>query len=73
MDADPDSKLVADNIGMDVEDDTRSGLVVGGMIAEDDTLCVLHPPRPDRPSATYLHERKQARSRAVGAQGLRHP
>jgi hypothetical protein len=25
MDADPDSKLTVDNIGMDVEDDARSG------------------------------------------------
>jgi hypothetical protein len=38
MDADPDPKLAADNMGMDVEGDRD-----GGMIADDDTLCVMHP------------------------------
>ena len=37
MDADPDPKLAADNMGMDVEGDRD-----GGMIADDDTLCVMH-------------------------------
>jgi len=34
------------NIGMDVEVDARSGPVVGGMIVDDNTPCVLHPPNP---------------------------
>src|SRR5216683_8446818 len=47
MDADPDSELAADNIGMDVEDDAGSGPALGGMIIDEDTPCVLHPnPHP---------------------------
>jgi hypothetical protein len=36
-DADADSKLAADNIGMDVEDDARTGPAGGGMIVDDNT------------------------------------
>jgi hypothetical protein len=43
MDADTDSEPGADKIGMDVEDDTGSGLAVGGTIVDDDIACVLHP------------------------------
>ena len=43
MDADTDSEPAADNIGMDIEDDTGSGLAVRGMIVDDDIACVLHP------------------------------
>jgi hypothetical protein len=45
MDAEPDSELAADAMGMDVEDDAE-----GGMIVDDDgaannigTVCVFHP------------------------------
>ena len=46
MDADADLEPTAGNIGMDVEVDARSGPVVGGMIVDDNTPCVLHPPNP---------------------------
>ena len=42
MDADPDSEPAANNIGMDVEDDARSGPGVRRMKVDDDTRCVLH-------------------------------
>jgi hypothetical protein len=43
MDADANSEPPADNIGVEIKDNTRSGLALGGMIVDDDTRCVLHP------------------------------
>jgi hypothetical protein len=52
IDAEPDSGLAADAMGMDVEDDAEgaAGTADGGMIVDDDgaannigTLCVSHP------------------------------
>lgn len=45
MDAEPDSELAADAMGMDVEDDAAA-TGEGGMIVDDDdigVLCVSHP------------------------------
>jgi nuclear GTP-binding protein len=43
MDADTDSEPAAENIGMDIEDDARSGPAVRWMIVDDDSRCVLLP------------------------------
>jgi hypothetical protein len=43
MDADTGSEPAADNMGMVIEDDARSGPAVRWMIVDDDTWCVLHP------------------------------
>jgi hypothetical protein len=55
IDAEPDSELAADAMGMDVEDDAEGATSTadGGMIVDDDdavnnigTLCVFHPTYP---------------------------
>ncbi len=55
MDAEPDSELAADTMGMDVEGDTAGAAATadGGMIVDDDgasnnigTMCVFHSNLP---------------------------
>ena len=55
IDAEPDSELAADAMGMDVEDNAEGAAAIadGGMIVDDDgaantvgTLCVFHPTYP---------------------------
>jgi hypothetical protein len=55
IDAEPDSELAADAMGMDIEDNAEGAAATadGGMIVDDDdavnntvTLCVFHPTYP---------------------------